>query len=111
MRSNEILNKRIPINHPRWSFLEVSLYYSLGGTNLWSYKTEPRGYWLGVTPCVSERPGIIMSSPMDGAKCCVLEVGRKSDKAAAKAIGMIDEPLSYLTNVVCEKIGAIAESA
>lgn len=109
--TSEVMNKRIPIVHPEWEYLEARLYYSLGGMNLWSYKTEPRGYWLGVTPCKNIRPGVVMASPTDGSKMCVLEVGRRSDKAAEKAAGMIDAPLDYLTTAVCEKIGATVKSA
>jgi len=31
--------------------LEIRVYYSKGGTNYFSYKQEPRGYYVMVRPC------------------------------------------------------------
>ena len=30
--------------------LEVNVYYSLGGCSMCSYRNEPRGYYISVTP-------------------------------------------------------------
>ena len=30
--------------------VKVSVYYAKGGTNLWSGKGEPRGFWASITP-------------------------------------------------------------
>ena len=35
-----------PISNLRATHLKVELYYSLGGTNVFTYKDEPRGYYL-----------------------------------------------------------------
>lgn len=35
---------------PNANNLKVSVFYSLGGINYSNYKTEPRGYWVSVTP-------------------------------------------------------------
>lgn len=35
---------------PNANHLKVSVFYDLGGINYSNYKTEPRGYWVSVTP-------------------------------------------------------------
>lgn len=108
--NNDVMSKRIPVTGSDWGFLDVRLYYSLGGYSVWHYVEEPRGYYLSVTPAkVEDRvPGVTMiaSSPMDGFKTCVLTVPRKSEKAAARAMDRVDDVLPGLIDAVCSRIGA-----
>ena len=109
--TNDVMTKRVPVTGSDWEFLDVRLYYSLGGYNVWHYVHDPRGYYLSVTPAKAEEsavPGVtmIMSSPMDGYKTCVLEVARKSEKGAARALDRVDEVLPELIAAVCSRIGA-----
>ena len=56
----------------RATHFKVSVDYSKGGINYFSYKTEPRGYYLYVTPVVREE-GFERSALMgDGAGFKVL---------------------------------------
>jgi len=104
--TNDVMTKRVPVTGSEWGFLDVRLYYSLGGMNVWHYVKEPRGYYLSVTPAKSDRPGVVCCSPMEGTKTCVLEVSRKSEKGAARALDRIDEVLPDLIAAVCSRIGA-----
>lgn len=109
--SNDVMTKRVPIAGCDWEFLDVRLYYSLGGYSAWGYKANPRGYYLSATPAKekwSGTPGVkmICCSPMDGLKTCVLRVSRKSAASAKKAEAMIGETLPALVDLVCSKIGA-----
>lgn len=69
------------INEP--THIKLSLYYSLGGGNLFTGKTEPRGYYISAD--VEQRSALDIGSSVccllgSGVKQCVLEVNRQSDK-------------------------------
>lgn len=75
-------------------FLRCELYYDLGGMNYFTYENEPRGYYVSVTP-VERKAGdgyvgetIVAFS---GIKYNVLQVNRKSKKAAATALEKYEE--------------------
>ena len=108
--TNDVMTKRVPVTGSDWEFLDVRLYYSLGGYNVWQYVKEPRGYYLSVTPAKAEDRGLgvtmIASSPMDGYKRCVLSVNRRSNMAAERAKALVDEALPELVAAVCSRIGA-----
>ena len=42
-----IIIKNIPTGNEN-EFIEVSMYYSLGGYNVWTGDNDRRGYWLSV---------------------------------------------------------------
>lgn len=65
--------------------IEVQIYYALGGMNYFSYKVEPRGYWMSVTPVIVST-NFVQFSAFSGTKCLLLETKRKSDKAYKQAI-------------------------
>lgn len=68
--------------------LKVRLYYSLGGMNMFTYKQEPRGYYLSVTPVKREkRDYCTMESfaAFTGTKQLVLPVSRQSAKRMEQA--------------------------
>lgn len=64
--------------------LKVELYYSLGGTNYFTYKQAARGYYLSVTPVTRE--GCMESyTAFTGYKRCVHPVKRRSKSAEIAA--------------------------
>ena len=69
--------------------LRVDLDYQLGGMNVFTYKREPRGYYLSVCPVERENRGngVVMESftAFTGTKMLVKEVTRKSAKAEREA--------------------------
>lgn len=69
--------------------LKVELNYQLGGTNMFTYKREPRGYYLSAVPVERmEREGGVMMEgfiAFTGTKVLVKEVSRKSAKAEREA--------------------------
>lgn len=68
--------------------LKVEVYYKLGGINYCTYKQEPRGYYLSVSPVTLERgPGYTMETyrAFSGVKQILKTVTRKSAKAEAEA--------------------------
>lgn len=82
-------------------FLRCELYYSLGGYNYFTYKSEPRGYYVSVTPVERERRnGYTMESvtAFSGVKVLVCEVNRKSKKAEAEALEKYEETRNRIIN-------------
>lgn len=67
------------------TFLKCELYYSLGGMNYFTGKTEARGYYVSVSP-VERSNGWESYTAFSGWKKCVVECARKGKKAEAKAL-------------------------
>lgn len=68
--------------------VEVSVFYAKGGMNYFTYKTEPRGYWLSVTP-VKVGDGVVSFALFSGKKFFVAEtsaVNKKRFDGIANAI-------------------------
>lgn len=89
MSNNRIKVEYIPTNKPN-NYIKCELYYSLGGMNYFTYKNEPRGYYVSVSPVERDiRPnGVTLESfrAFSGYKRCVVSVERKSKKAQEKAL-------------------------
>lgn len=102
-----IYNKRIPISGTDWEFLDVNVYYSLGGYV--AFTNKGRGYYLSVTPASSLESGFVMSSPMEGYSKLILPVSRQSKKSEAAAVEKVDEFLPPMIEAVCSKIGALVD--
>ena len=67
----------------------VEVFYDLGGYNYFTYKPKARGYYVSVTPVtLSKGNGYTTETYMafSGYKHLLLEVKRKSKKAAAEAL-------------------------
>lgn len=77
---------RIPTNVPG-KFIEVEMFYSKGGMNVFTYKNESRGYYVRICPVKVER-NMVSFVAFSGTKFCVLECTRKSAKAEREAISM-----------------------
>ena len=98
-----IWKKYIPCEEKN-TFLKCELYYSLGGYNYFTYKQEPRGYYLSVAPV--EKSGIMESYvAFSGIKKLMVEVKRKSKKKESEAVEMIEKSLPELVDVVVSKNG------
>lgn len=88
--------------------LRVEVYYSLGGYNLFTYKQEPRGYYLSVSPVGrSERGSVVMESyrAFSGTKQLILPVNRKSPKRYETALQLAQESRRKLIDIVCQEQG------
>lgn len=96
--------ERFPIGGSDNRFIECRLIYRLGGMNMFTYNTEPRGYWLSATPVVVER-GFVTECPMDGLRMLLKEVSRASKKAEADASAAMDTVMRDMVRKVCAKNG------
>lgn len=88
--------------------LKVEVYYHLGGYNVFTYKEEPRGYYLSVSPVEhSNVGGVEMESytAFSGVKELLVEVKRKSKKQEENAENIAQERVENLVNYVCNKNG------
>lgn len=86
------MEKRIPINSPNASHIEVRLIYQLGGVNYLNYRNEPRGYYVTVKPVTVHSNGISFNR-LCGVKHLLLAVKRRSKKAEAEAIRLLTPEL------------------
>lgn len=80
--------KKIKANDDNVTHIKCELYYDLGGYNVFSYKEEPRGYYVSTSPVTrGEVDGYVMESyvAFSGYKKCIHEVKRRSKKAEEKA--------------------------
>lgn len=85
--------------------LTVEIYYSLGGMNYFSYRSEPRGYYFSVTP-ENRRNGIVsFSTSNSGAKQCFMEVKRHTKKNEAAASEMWGECIDKYFKPWCKAKG------
>lgn len=79
--------------------IKIEVQYSKGGLNYFTYKEEPRGVYVIVTPVeVKDQGGYQMEqyTAFSGVKSCVKALKRKSEKAEQEIWAKI-EP-------VCERI-------
>lgn len=90
------------------TYLRVEVKYNIGGMNYFTYKDEPRGYYLSVSPV--ERDGHFESyQAFSGIKQCILEVKRQSKKQAEKAEQLAETYKENLINYVLNKNGLSLE--
>ncbi len=87
--------------------LEVSVYYHLGGMNYFSSRSEPRGYYLSVTPVkVTKHDGGYVSkqyTAFSGTKICLVEAKRFSQSAFMEAQKLADAEEKKLIEHVMAK--------
>ena len=79
--------------------LEVSVYYTKGGTNYFSGGTIPSGYYVSVTP-VTKGNGTISFAMFTGRKRFLFETARYTDKQFARAVEMAKDYEDELISVV-----------
>lgn len=60
-------------------FVDISVSYHVGGTNMLAGTIDPRGYWLDAQP-VDVRDGIVTFTAFTGTRCFLEEAKRFSAK-------------------------------
>lgn len=108
MANPRVYSKYIPAKGHGVNNLRVDLYYSLGGMNYFTYKSEARGYYLSVTPVeVSDHNGYKCESTvlMSGIKKLIKEVSRQSQRAANEAAELAKGFEEMLIDYVCRTEG------
>lgn len=84
-------------------FIEVELYYSKGGYNVFTYKNESRGYYVRICPVTIER-NMVSFVAFSGTKVCIHECSRKSAKAEREAIVAANDEYRDLVSHLVSKI-------
>ena len=96
-------------NGNKITHIKVETAYSLGGMNLFTYRNEPRGYYLHVSPVERRLTdyGVTMESfiAFSGIKKLLKEVSRKSAKEEREAEEIAVHDESELIQYICEKSG------
>ena len=93
-----------PIPNLKVTHLKVELYYSLGGLNVFTYKGEPRGYYLSVSP-VTRKGNWETYVAFTGLKQCILSVKRQTQKKAQEALSKMNDCLQPLIDKVLQDTG------
>ena len=101
---------RLPLagNTNKSTHLEINTYYSLGGVSYATYKNEPRGYYISVTPIElnnSRGYTMISTTAFSGVKRCMIECSRQSKKKAEEACNIKREEYQDMIDYVLEKNG------
>lgn len=102
-----IIKKYVRCEGKEVNYISLEMYYSLGGINYFTYKTERRGYYVSVTPLMrtSHYESYIGFS---GHKMLVLECKRQSKKLAEVAATHFAEAVFALLNAIKSE-GTITE--
>jgi hypothetical protein len=83
--------------HNDGKVVRVTVSYTKGGLNMFTYKEDKRGYWMHIQPMRIETSsnGFTVSHymPMSGRRMLVLEAARFSASGLAKARGMAADVL------------------
>lgn len=93
-------------NTTRANALRIEVDYTLGGYNVFTHKTENRGYYLHVSPVEHfTRDGIAFESytAFSGVKLLLVEVSRKNKKAEETAERIAQEKEKELIDYICNK--------
>ena len=90
--------------------IRLSVAYSLGGTNWFTYKNEPRGYYLCATPeyACEHMVNCVLGA---GAKHLLLEVPRQSKKRAMEACAKAEQLAPQLVEWCRREYGLTVEPA
>lgn len=102
IRFEKLEARRIPTNIAG-KFIEVELYYSKGGYNVFTYKNESRGYYVRICPITVER-NMVSFIAFSGTKLCVYECSRKSAKAEREAMAAANDEYRDLVSHLVSKI-------
>lgn len=92
-------------------FLKSEVYYNKGGINYFTYKTDPRGYWVSVTIVEREvrENGVSIESFSlfgSGYREFLFEVKKQSKKAYDTAVSMSPEVIKKIEDrLLAEKFG------
>ncbi len=88
--------------------IRLSVIYNLGGTNCFTYKNEPRGYYLHATPEYAH--GYVRQYMLGaGVKHFLLEVSRQSKKRAMEACAKAEQLAPQLVEWCCNEYGLTVE--
>ena len=82
--------------------LEVSVYYTKGGSNYFSGGVTPRGYYIMVTPVTLNERSVSFTA-FTGYSRLLFETQRYTDKQFARALEMAKEHKETLIAAVVEK--------
>lgn len=82
------------------NFIQLEVSYTLGGTNWFTGKPEPRGYYLHASP-VLKANRVVTYQGFSGAKFLLLEVGRRSQKKEAQAALIAEGYVQKMIDHVC----------
>lgn len=98
---------KVKKNSLKVTHLKIEMYYSLGGFNAFTYRTENRGYYLSVIPVEMHTSNSGYTTEVitafSGIKQCIKQVTRKSKKGECEAEKLATDVINELIDYVCNK--------
>jgi len=94
MRDRSLLVRDYPHNDGK--VVRVTVSYTKGGLNMFTYKEDKRGYWMHIQPMrieVGEQVTVSHYTPSAGRRMLVLEAAKFSAAGLEKAKAMAAETL------------------
>lgn len=88
--------------------IQVSVFYSLGGFSYFTYRNDPRGYYVSAIP-MKKSGGMVSYIMFDGVKDFIKEAKRFSEKGMKEAIEESKAVEQKLIDYVCAKYGVEVE--
>lgn len=99
------MKKYFPIKTAHGNNIEVEVYYSLGGYNVFTYETEKRGIYLSVGP-IELSDGMVCFTAFSGSKIFLEELKRKNAKKLAEWEKRIEPIAEQIAKAFVEQNGA-----
>lgn len=96
------MKKYVKTNIPDATHIKFEVVYCRGGMNMFTYKDEPRGIYLSLSPVELKDRGSYMSeiyTAFTGGKTLIKEMARKSDKAVEKAWDKLNDCSEKIINL------------
>ena len=91
------------------NYIRIDFEYSKGGYNYFTYREEPRGYYIHVSP-VYRSGNMETYTAFSGVKACLFEVTRKSNKSEAEAMKIYEAKRDKYISYIAEKNGLKIEA-
>ena len=79
--------------------INVSVYYNIGGRNMFTYEPVKRGYYISITPCNKVKQNgynTIETIAFSGYKMLIKELKRDSQKAFDEAVKFAESNVKRL---------------
>ena len=88
--------------------LKTQIYYDLGGMNYFTSRSEPRGYYLSVTPVEIQQHNESIHfekfTAFSGTKILLMETKRKSEKGYNTAVQLAADKIPELQKYILDKM-------
>lgn len=104
MELKTLATKEFAIKGGNANRLTCEVYYSKGGQNVFTGRTEPRGYYFSITP-EQVNGNVISYAGFSGSKGLMFETDRRTKSGEEKAVGQFQEYIDRYLEPFMERHG------